>query len=57
MTDDPALWRDVVSVHARVEQRLTTALQRGHGLGLSEYRALGELAPTALRPEAEPVPM
>ncbi|MBB6038421.1 MarR family winged helix-turn-helix transcriptional regulator [Phytomonospora endophytica] len=45
MTDDTALWRDVVAVHARVEQRLSTALQRGHGLGLSEYRALAELAP------------
>ena len=42
---DTALWRDVAAVHARVEQRLSTALQRGHGLGLSEYRALAELDP------------
>ncbi|GLZ81196.1 MarR family transcriptional regulator [Actinorhabdospora filicis] len=41
---DDHLWRRVTALHARVEQKLSTALQRGHGLGLSEYRALGDLA-------------
>jgi DNA-binding MarR family transcriptional regulator len=30
-------------LHARIEQELTKALQRRHGLGLSEFRALGKL--------------
>ncbi|MBB5934042.1 MarR family winged helix-turn-helix transcriptional regulator [Streptomyces zagrosensis] len=42
--DDELLWGGVIALHARVEQRLSTALQRQHGLGLSEYRALGHLA-------------
>ncbi|WP_018655306.1 MarR family winged helix-turn-helix transcriptional regulator [Actinomadura flavalba] len=43
-TPDTAVWDGVVALHAHVEQRLAAALQRGHGLGLSEYRALGHLA-------------
>ncbi|WP_327088305.1 MarR family transcriptional regulator [Nonomuraea sp. NBC_01738] len=42
-TVDDELWVDVVRLHARVEQALTSALQR-HGLGLSEYRALCHLS-------------
>ncbi|NYI04724.1 MarR family winged helix-turn-helix transcriptional regulator [Allostreptomyces psammosilenae] len=41
------LWDRVVTLHAHVEHRLADALQRGHGLGLSEYRALGHLVPFA----------
>ncbi|MEV7009663.1 MarR family transcriptional regulator [Streptosporangium sp. NPDC051022] len=37
-------WDRFVVLHTRVEADLAKALQRGHGLGLSEYRALGELA-------------
>ncbi|MGW3348283.1 MarR family winged helix-turn-helix transcriptional regulator [Nonomuraea rubra] len=37
-------WNHVLLLHARVESRLGTALQRRHGIGLSEYRALGHLA-------------
>ncbi|MGS2642665.1 MarR family transcriptional regulator [Streptosporangium sp. LJ11] len=37
-------WDRFALLHARVEAELTKALQRGHGLGLSEYRALGRLA-------------
>ncbi|MEU0518894.1 MarR family transcriptional regulator [Streptosporangium sp. NPDC006007] len=37
-------WNRFVRLHARVEAELTKALQRGHGLGLSEYRALERLA-------------
>lgn len=40
---DPEVWRDVVTLHGRVEQELAKALQRKHGLGLSEYRALAGL--------------
>lgn len=38
---DEQMWNRVIALHAQVEQRLATALQRTHGLGLSEYRALG----------------
>ncbi|MEV4253472.1 MarR family transcriptional regulator [Spirillospora sp. NPDC049652] len=41
---DARLWNRVLALHARVEQRLGTVLQREHGLGLSEYRALALLA-------------
>lgn len=41
---DEALWQRVVTLHARVEHRLAAVLQRAHGLGVSEYRALGHLA-------------
>ncbi len=40
-------WNRFVLLHAQVEAELARALQRGHGLGLSEYRALGELAQAA----------
>lgn len=40
---DSEVWRDVVTLHGRVEQELAKALQRKHGLGLSEYRALAAL--------------
>ncbi|MGI5167166.1 MarR family winged helix-turn-helix transcriptional regulator [Spirillospora sp. CA-253888] len=41
---DALLWERLSMLHAQVEQRLGAALQRRHGLGLSEYRALGLLA-------------
>ncbi|SNR41762.1 MarR family winged helix-turn-helix transcriptional regulator [Actinomadura mexicana] len=41
---DGALWDGIVMLHGRVEHRLAKALQRRHGIGLSEYRALGHLA-------------
>ncbi|MBF6213200.1 MarR family transcriptional regulator [Nocardia puris] len=47
MTDlarDERMWARLSALHSRVEQRLGTAVQRGHGLGLSEFRALGFLA-------------
>ncbi|MEV8634733.1 MarR family transcriptional regulator [Streptosporangium sp. NPDC051023] len=37
-------WDRFVVLHTRVEAELARSLQRGHGLGLSEYRALAELA-------------
>ena len=43
MTDDDQAWGRMLALHSRVEQELAKALQRRHGLGLSEYRALGRL--------------
>ncbi|WP_067483633.1 MarR family winged helix-turn-helix transcriptional regulator [Actinomadura hibisca] len=43
-TVDALLWERLAALHVQVENRLGTALQRRHGLGLSEYRALGLLA-------------
>ncbi|UGT39110.1 MarR family transcriptional regulator [Nocardia yamanashiensis] len=37
---DTLMWNRMLNLHAQVETRLATALQRKHGLGLSEYRAL-----------------
>lgn len=42
-TDDQA-WGRMLVLHAHIEQELGKALHRRHGLGLSEYRALGKLA-------------
>ncbi|MET9397409.1 MarR family transcriptional regulator [Kitasatospora sp. NPDC002965] len=41
---DTRMWGRLTALHAQVEGRLATVLQRRHGLGLSEYRALGLLA-------------
>ncbi|MBC9714384.1 MarR family transcriptional regulator [Streptomyces sp. TRM66268-LWL] len=41
---DAQMWNRVLTLHAHVEHRVGAALQRRHGLGLSEYRALGHLA-------------
>ncbi|MFJ3788045.1 MarR family winged helix-turn-helix transcriptional regulator [Kitasatospora sp. NPDC090091] len=41
---DARMWSRLTALHAQVESRLAAALQRRHGLGLSEYRALGLLA-------------
>ncbi len=41
---DQAMWSRTLILHARVEGELARALQRGHGVGLSEYRALEALA-------------
>ncbi|WP_242882774.1 MarR family winged helix-turn-helix transcriptional regulator [Actinomadura litoris] len=38
------VWNEVVTLFGRVEHRLAKALQRGHGIGLSEFRALCRLA-------------
>ncbi len=40
---DARMWNRLTTLHTRVEGRLATVLQRRHGLGLSEYRALGLL--------------
>lgn len=42
-TMDTAIWDQAVALHARVENALAKALQRRHGIGLSEYRALSRL--------------
>jgi DNA-binding MarR family transcriptional regulator len=44
MSTDEETWGRQLALHTRVEQELAKALQRRHGLGLSEYRALGKLA-------------
>lgn len=41
---DQAVWSKVLTLHGQVERQLAYALQRRHGVGLSEYRALAELA-------------
>ncbi|MBB5855073.1 MarR family winged helix-turn-helix transcriptional regulator [Amycolatopsis umgeniensis] len=46
MTGDELAWGRVLALHGRIEQELAKALQRRHGLGLSEFRALGKLAAT-----------
>ncbi|MBW1603843.1 MarR family transcriptional regulator [Streptomyces sp. JJ66] len=43
-SSDQALWTRVLTLHAHVERHLAQALQRRHGIGLSEYRALADLA-------------
>lgn len=42
-TTDAARWTNVVALYAKVEHELAKALQRRHGLGLSDYRALTQL--------------
>ncbi|WP_433237813.1 MarR family winged helix-turn-helix transcriptional regulator [Streptosporangium sp. CA-135522] len=44
VSDIAATWQHILLLHAGVESELATALQRRHGLGLSEFRALGHLA-------------
>jgi DNA-binding MarR family transcriptional regulator len=41
---DELAWDALAVLHSRVEQQLAKALQRRHGLGLSDYRALSRLA-------------
>ncbi|MGI5205537.1 MarR family winged helix-turn-helix transcriptional regulator [Spirillospora sp. CA-108201] len=41
---DGMLWDGIVMLHGRVEHQLAKALQRRHGIGLSEYRALCHLS-------------
>ncbi|NUS73553.1 MAG: MarR family transcriptional regulator [Corynebacteriales bacterium] len=36
-------WDTVSRLYSQVEGELTAALQRGHGVGISEYRALEQL--------------
>ncbi|MEU3774690.1 MarR family transcriptional regulator [Streptomyces sp. NPDC032472] len=43
-SSDQAMWARVLTLHSRVERRLAQALQRHHGIGLSEYRALEDLS-------------
>ncbi|MFI6216220.1 MarR family winged helix-turn-helix transcriptional regulator [Nocardia brasiliensis] len=40
---DEEMWSRLSALYVQVEGRLATAVQRGHGLGLSEFRALGFL--------------
>ncbi|MEV4673341.1 MULTISPECIES: MarR family winged helix-turn-helix transcriptional regulator [Actinomadura] len=47
VTADGLLWDGVVTLHGRVEHRLSKALQGRHGIGLSEYRALCRLSRAA----------
>ncbi|HLS79440.1 MAG TPA: MarR family transcriptional regulator [Nocardia sp.] len=49
-TEDVELWNRLLRLHSRVESALATTMQRRHGLGLSEYRAL-ELLHAAARRE------
>lgn len=42
-TTDQEVWARMVTMHGRVEQELAKVLQRKHGIGLSEYRALAAL--------------
>src|SRR4051794_20676808 len=44
VTADGLLWDGVVTLHGRVENLLAKTLQRRHGIGLSEYRALCRLS-------------
>ncbi|TDC84274.1 MarR family transcriptional regulator [Actinomadura sp. 7K507] len=44
VTADGQIWDRVVTLHGRVEQQLAKAIQRRHGIGLSEYRALCRLS-------------
>jgi len=44
MAMETQVWGRVVALHTRVEGDLARALQRRHGIGISEYRALGRLA-------------
>jgi DNA-binding MarR family transcriptional regulator len=41
---DELAWDALAALYSRVEQRLAKALQRRHGFGLSDYRALSRLA-------------
>ncbi|MFD3542024.1 MarR family winged helix-turn-helix transcriptional regulator [Streptomyces sp. NPDC058662] len=43
-SSDQATWSRILALHARVERQLGQAMQRRHGIGLSEYRALEDLA-------------
>lgn len=45
-SSDQALWDRFLTLHSQVERQLAHALQRRHGIGLSEYRALSDLAQT-----------
>ncbi|MGW0737995.1 MarR family winged helix-turn-helix transcriptional regulator [Streptomyces sp. NPDC002851] len=42
-TSDQAIWNRVLALHAQVERELAQALQRRHGIGLSEFRSLEHL--------------
>ncbi|MDR3084213.1 MAG: MarR family transcriptional regulator [Streptomyces sp.] len=42
-TSDQAVWNRALALHAQVERELALALQRHHGMGLSEFRALEHL--------------
>ncbi len=41
---DPECWERLTVLHTHVESEVSRLLQRRHGLGLSEYRALCRLA-------------
>jgi DNA-binding MarR family transcriptional regulator len=41
---DTAAWEHVQNLYADIERQLAQAMQRRHGIGLSEYRALEQLS-------------
>jgi DNA-binding MarR family transcriptional regulator len=43
-SSDQAIWSKFLTLHAHVERQLALALQRHHGVSLSEYQALADLA-------------
>ncbi|MCT4352596.1 MarR family transcriptional regulator [Streptomyces sp. Je 1-79] len=43
-SSDQVVWSRLLVLHSRVERELAQALQRRHGIGLSEYRALESLS-------------
>lgn len=46
-TGDERRWDLVLALFGRIERELAAVLLRDHGLGLSEYRAVGQLAVAA----------
>jgi DNA-binding MarR family transcriptional regulator len=42
-TSDQEVWARLLALHAHVERELALALQRRHGMGLSEFRSLEHL--------------
>ncbi|MEV0637844.1 MarR family transcriptional regulator [Streptomyces sp. NPDC050619] len=46
-SSDQVMWSKVLALHTHVERQLTQALQRKHGIGLSEFRAMECLAQAA----------
>ncbi|WP_328916328.1 MULTISPECIES: MarR family winged helix-turn-helix transcriptional regulator [unclassified Streptomyces] len=46
-SSDQGMWRKVLALYSHVEGQLAQALQRKHGIGLSEFRALECLSQAA----------
>ncbi|WP_405799769.1 MarR family winged helix-turn-helix transcriptional regulator [Streptomyces sp. NBC_01506] len=43
LISDQAIWNRVLTLHAHVERELSRAMQRQHGIGLSEFLSLEHL--------------